>query len=72
MELEEYYNYLIDTCIVSDETLQVVTCINGYSVNTLNDVLYTVTSYRDIEDYLQYEDEELYSELFGGYEDEEI
>ena len=34
---------------VSEQTLQVVTAINGYSTETLLDVLYAVTGYRNFE-----------------------
>ncbi len=53
--VNEAWDYLISNGIVSEETLQVITNINGYSEETLNDVLYAVTGYRSIE---QLEDEE--------------
>lgn len=31
---------------VTEETLQIVTSINGYSEDTLEDILYVVTGYR--------------------------
>lgn len=34
---------------VSEETIQVVTSINGYSEETMEDILYTVTGYRSFE-----------------------
>lgn len=39
---------------VSEDTLQVVTDINGYSEETMLDILYAVTAYRDF-DQLEYE-----------------
>ena len=62
MNLEQYYNYLLENGIVSEETLNVVTSINGYNEKTLDDVLYVKTGYRDIEQYLEYEDRETYEE----------
>lgn len=41
---------------VSEQTLQVVTDINGYSEETMLDILYSVTGYRNFEQ-LQEEDE---------------
>lgn len=70
MNLEEYYNYLIDYELVSEETLDIITSINGYNEETLDDVLYCVSEYRDIEQYLEYEDRETYMEYYGK-EDEE-
>lgn len=34
---------------VSEQTLQIVTCINGYSMETLTDVLYAHTGYRSFD-----------------------
>lgn len=34
---------------VSEQTLQIVTAINGYNSTTLNDVLYAHTGYRSFE-----------------------
>ena len=45
----ELWDYLRDNEIVSEETLRVVTSINGYSVETLNDILYATTGYRSLE-----------------------
>lgn len=72
MNLEEYYDYLIDTNIVSEEALQLITNINGYSKNTLDDILYCVTSYRDIKSYLYYEDKETFKEYYSENDIEEF
>ena len=48
-ETAKIWDYLIENNIATEDTLQVVTNINGYSVDTLNDVLYATTGYRDIE-----------------------
>ena len=45
----EIYNYIIDTGIASEEALELITTINGYSVETLNDVIYAMTGYRSME-----------------------
>ena len=70
MNLEQYYNYLIDYEIVSGETLDIITSINGYTEETLDDILYCVSGYRDIEQYLEYEDIDTYNEYYKE-EDEE-
>lgn len=70
MNLEQYYNYLIDYELVSGETLDIITSINGYTEETLDDVLYCVSGYRDIEQYLEYEDKDTYNEYYKE-EDEE-
>lgn len=71
MNLEQYYNYLLENEIVGEETLNVVTSINGYNEKTLDDVLYVKSGYRDIEQYLEYEDRETYEEYYGASEDDE-
>ena len=55
MNTGELWDYLIDNEIATEEELKLVTNINGYSVNTLNDVLYSRTGYNYIE---QLEEEE--------------
>lgn len=52
------WDFLIDANIVSEETLKLITCINGYSEGTLNDVLFAATGYRNVEQYLTEEDED--------------
>jgi len=46
---EQIWDYLIETGIATDEELKLITCINGYSEGTLNDVIYARTGYRNIE-----------------------
>lgn len=48
MTKEEVWDKLIDLG-VSEQTLQIVTDINGYSKETLLDVLYAHTGYRNFE-----------------------
>jgi len=54
-KIDKMWDWLLDTGIATEEELQLVTDINGYSIETLNDVLYARTGYRDQE---QLEDEE--------------
>lgn len=56
---EEAWDYLIDNGIASEETLRVVTAINGWSLGTLEDVLYATTAYESFD---QLEDEDSDSE----------
>ena len=49
MTLDEKWDMLRDYGI-SEQTLNVVTGINGYSEKTLNDILYVATGYRNFED----------------------
>mgnify|MGYP001058595394 CR=1 FL=1 len=54
-KISKKWDWLLDTGIATEKELQLVTDINGYSIETLNDVLYARTGYRDQE---QLEDEE--------------
>lgn len=47
MNIEEMWNRLLE--YTTEEVLQVVTDINGYSEDTLLDILYSVTGYRSFE-----------------------
>lgn len=48
LQTEVLWDYLVDNGIVSEETLKVVTSINGYNLDTLEDVLYATTGYRSL------------------------
>ena len=54
-ELDNYFDFLVDNCIATDEELRLVASINGYNKRTLDDVLYVRTGYRDIEQYKESE-----------------
>lgn len=47
MTLDEIWERLLE--YVSEETLQIVTDINGYSEETLYDILYAATGYRNFD-----------------------
>ena len=46
---EDLWDKIIEKGIATEETLRVVTSINGYTVETLNDVIYAQTGYSDLE-----------------------
>lgn len=54
-EVTELYNKILDYNIASEETLRIITDINGYCIETLNDIIYAVTGYRNIKQYENYE-----------------
>ena len=43
------WDYIIENNIATEKTLNIITSINGYNTETLNDVIYSVTGYRNIE-----------------------
>ena len=49
MSTEEMRDYLTEVVGVSEETLRIVTCIDGYSTDTMEAVLYATTGYRDFD-----------------------
>jgi hypothetical protein len=55
LDIDKLWNYLFDNQLASEETLKVVTSINGYNLDTLEDVLYATTGYRSLN---QIEEEE--------------
>ena len=48
-EVNEVYEALIEEYGVGEEALQLITTINGYSIDTLNDVIYAMFGYRSLE-----------------------
>ena len=51
MTVDEMYDYLVDVVGVSEETVRVVTYINGYSKESMEDILYVVTGYENFDQY---------------------
>jgi hypothetical protein len=56
MEKDQLWDKLVESGIATEAELKLVTCINGYTVETLNDVLYARTGERSWEE--EEEDEE--------------
>lgn len=48
LTINEMWNSLLDIG-VSEQTLQVVTDINGYNEQAMKDILYSVTGYNDFD-----------------------
>lgn len=51
----EVFDLIIELEIATYEELNLITGINGYNLDALNDVIYYRTGYRDIEQYLECE-----------------
>lgn len=52
MTVGQLWDLIIEHNIATEDELRLVTDINGYSVNTLNQVIYARTGYRDWEQYI--------------------
>ena len=48
-ELNRTWEYIVDRGIATEEELRLITSINGYNIDTLNDVIYARTGYRSID-----------------------
>jgi hypothetical protein len=45
--MKEYWDFLIEHEVATEQELQLVTCLMGYKYETLDDILYCRTGYRD-------------------------
>jgi len=52
-DVEDLFNQLIDLNLFTAEELELITCINGFTVETLNDCLFARYGYRDINQMLE-------------------
>ena len=57
--IEQVWDLLYQYDIATENELKLVTTINGYNIDSLNDILYARTGLRDIE--------QLLDEIEGGY-----
>lgn len=48
-DLEKAFNILIEYGVATEEEIDLVTAINGYNDEAVNDILYVRTGYRDLE-----------------------
>ena len=55
MNISTIWDTIIEYGIATEEELSLVTAINGYNEDTLNDVIYVRTGYRNIEQLLEEE-----------------
>ena len=66
MNIDNYYDYLVEYEIVNVDTLDTITGIYGMDESVLDDVLYYKTGYRDIEQYLEYNDIHTYNLYYSN------
>lgn len=50
---EEAWEFLLHNGIATNEEIQLVTCIRGYTIQALKEILYARTGYDDFEQYLK-------------------
>ena len=56
-KVDEIWDMMIEYGIATREELELVTCINGYTIETLDDIYFARTGYRDSTDLLDEENE---------------
>ena len=54
-ELNKLWDLLVNYELASEESLKLVTCLNGYSLETLERVLYALTGFRSYEQFMENE-----------------
>lgn len=69
MDLNEIKEYLVNNDIATEEEITLVTQINGWNEESLNDIIYARTGYHDMEQYTESEDRETYNEYFKEEEE---
>ena len=47
--INEVWDLLIEYGVATQEELELITCINGYNMDTMNSVIYARTGYQNIE-----------------------
>ena len=52
MDINDIWEELVSQELFTEEELQLITNINGYSIGTLNDATYARFGYRSVEDIL--------------------
>lgn len=57
-EVDERWNEMLDDGIATEDELQLVTDINGYSIETLDAIVYSRTGYHTWEQYKGLDDED--------------
>lgn len=53
INIEDAITFLEEEGIATDEEINLVTKINGYNLETINDIIYVRTGYRDYEQLLE-------------------
>lgn len=56
--LNELWTFIVDRGIATDDELSLITDINGYNIDALNDVIYSRTGYRSMSQLLDTDNEE--------------
>jgi len=58
IDIQSTWDHLVDAGIATEQELILVTSINGYNMESLNDIIYARTAYRTAEQLQEEETEE--------------
>lgn len=59
-KLEKYVNYMIKILGIDEKLIDCITAINGYNLETLEDVLYYFTGYQSFDQLEDFDEEKDY------------
>ena len=68
---DEIFDFLTGNGIATEDEVRLVTCINGYSETSLNDILYARLAYHDVEQLWNCERDSYDFSMISFLEDEE-
>ncbi len=54
-KLNKIFDFIVEWNIATEEEIQLVTNINGWNEDSLNDIIYVRSGYRDMEQYKESE-----------------
>ena len=54
-QIEKLWDLIVNYELTSEQSLQLVTRLNGYTLETMEDVLYALTGYRSYEQFMENE-----------------
>ena len=69
MDVSKLWDYILFYELATEDELKLITNINGYSEDTLNDVVYARAGYHTLEDFIKSEyadDYEYFEDVFNN------
>ena len=54
-QIEKLWDLIVNYELATEQSLQLVTRLNGYTLETMEDVLYALTGYRSYEQFMENE-----------------
>lgn len=52
-KIEEAYEYIVEYGIATEEEIKLVTCINGWNMESMESIIYARTGYRSVEQHTE-------------------